>query len=410
VEVNPPLVILVNGDHYGDAVVTIIKFCTVIGSSAKNTGSLLSASVDCVKTLIIYSPGVVGAWKVQIKLPSLVFLLMVLVSFNDTVNIGCAALLSPRVLRDITEKVTLLNKLNVKNTELGAAFESQREYVYVVKQIAYQNERLKALKMVNRTAEQYLNELKKQVEEMENVALAGDYFVNKLSAKKEKNDYLIEMYDSIQLLTEHTAKLAAIEERSNLAKEIHDILGHAMILALSIMESNRVIIIDNPMKAFERLKQAIIEIDEGFQEINENSPCKTNEAKHSFDRFYKGLKLMADKTRNAGVLVELVAVDNLNGCKGSIFDGIYRLCQEAVTNSIKHGRASYIMISIRKTDNTITIHIVDNGLGCISLLKGNGIMGMEERMKKFGGHVAFKGFDDQKGFLVQASIPVKTSY
>jgi signal transduction histidine kinase len=82
---------------------------------------------------------------------------------------------------------------------------------------------------------------------------------------------------------------------------------------------------------------------------------------------------MADRLREAGISVELAISEDIRGCDNRVIQTIYRICQEASTNSIKHGKATQVVMSIKRKESTILVHIVDNGKGCASFSKGNGL-------------------------------------
>ena len=85
-------------------------------------------------------------------------------------------------------------------------------------------------------------------------------------------------------------------------------------------------------------------------------------------------------------------------------DAVYRVVQEASTNSIRHGHAGRISISITKKEQWLTITVKDDGLGCGSVEKGFGLKHMEERLRLLGGELEYDG---QDGFLITARIPIR---
>ena len=223
--------------------------------------------------------------------------------------------------------------------------------------------------------------------------------INKL---KEKNEELVKMNSSIKRLQDRIAHLAALEERNTLAKEIHDVMGHSLSLALHTLESHRLLLDRHPEKAIMRLRQVISDIDRGIGEI----------AAHATGFGEDQLPLrplldeMAGRMEEIGVRLDVIR----SGWPGKLTDeqikAIYRICQEATTNAIRHGKADQITISVREKTGLLHIHIIDNGKGCKKVIKGNGLKGMEERAKSLGGIVGFSSFEDDRGFMVHASIPL----
>lgn len=231
-------------------------------------------------------------------------------------------------------------------------------------------------------------------------------FLDLINDLKEKNEQLVLMNESIRGLAAEIRRLAVIEERNVLAKEIHDVLGHSLNLAFHILESNKTIIDKQPEKAIQRLKKVLEDIDKGLGEVKAVPSAGAVRQQCQERTLYADISNMADRLREAGISVELAISEDIRGCDNRVIQTIYRICQEASTNSIKHGKATQVVMSIKRKESTILVHIVDNGKGCASFSKGNGLKGMEERVKEIGGSISFGPFDDNKGFLVHAVLPV----
>lgn len=219
---------------------------------------------------------------------------------------------------------------------------------------------------------------------------------------KEKNEELVMLNNSIRLLQDQTSHLAAIEERNSLAKEIHDVLGHSLNLALHTLESNRLILDTQPEKALMRLKQVITDIDRGIGEIAAHA-----EPREKQSPLWSLLAEMADRLAEIGVRMDVIRSRNTGEMTDDMVKTIYRICQEATTNAIRHGKADQITVSIKEKAGLLHIHIIDNGKGCGKIIKGNGLRGMEERVGNLGGYVSFNSFEDGNGFMVHAFIPLE---
>jgi signal transduction histidine kinase len=237
--------------------------------------------------------------------------------------------------------------------------------------------------------------------------------ISAISRLSEKNQYLEEMNESIKMLSEDSEKLVVLSERNLLAKEIHDVMGHSLILALNTMESNKLLRTDRTA-AVRRIEQAVSEINQSLQEIaatgNEES-IPGNASDSLKEREQQGilaerLNKLASRLSGSGIILETAPIDNLNTCDEKVTNTVYRVCQESVTNAMKHGQATRITISIKMKAGTLELFIVDNGKGSSSFTRGNGLTGMEERVQELGGMISFSSFEDQKGFLVRATIPV----
>lgn len=221
---------------------------------------------------------------------------------------------------------------------------------------------------------------------------------------KEKNEKLVMMNNSIKMLQDQISQLATIEERNSLAKEIHDVMGHSLNLALHTLESNRLILDKQPEKALMRLRQVVSDIDRGIDEIAAHTESGEDQS-----LLWSQLDEMADRLSEIGVRLEVIRSKWAGELSDEQEKTIYRICQEATTNAIKHGKADQITVSIKERNRLLHVYIVDNGKGCKSIIKGNGLRGMEERTERLGGFVSFNSFEDGNGFMVHASIPLKSS-
>ena len=102
-----------------------------------------------------------------------------------------------------------------------------------------------------------------------------------------------------------------------------------------------------------------------------------------------------------GLKIQLRIPEAVATIDGSIGEGIFRIIQESLTNSVKHGNASYVDITflIDEATNSLLLRISDNGTGHeADIVRGVGLKGMSERIADLHGSIAFEtlpglGFD-----------------
>jgi signal transduction histidine kinase len=82
---------------------------------------------------------------------------------------------------------------------------------------------------------------------------------------------------------------------------------------------------------------------------------------------------------------------------------IYRLIQEFLSNSIRHGKATEVQIFLNFLEDRLRIYLKDNGSGCSSINEGIGLKSIRERVKVWGGDIEYYS-QEGKGFEVIASI------
>jgi len=84
---------------------------------------------------------------------------------------------------------------------------------------------------------------------------------------------------------------------------------------------------------------------------------------------------------------------------------VYITCQEALTNSLIHGKAENVIIKLECTAGMLKMDIVDNGQGCKEISKNNGLANMEIRADELGGKISFDA-PPFGGFAIYTEIPI----
>jgi signal transduction histidine kinase len=122
----------------------------------------------------------------------------------------------------------------------------------------------------------------------------------------------------------------------------------------------------------------------------------------------EAIKSLIIKFESLGVHIDLSIDDPEQYRKWNInfTTTVYRLCQEALTNSVRHGKAKNISIIFRTFNEIVRISIIDDGCGCQTINKGFGLSGMEQRVKKLNGKILFSS-DGVKSFNIFVEIPIK---
>ncbi|HAX74188.1 MAG TPA: hypothetical protein DCY20_11760 [Firmicutes bacterium] len=83
---------------------------------------------------------------------------------------------------------------------------------------------------------------------------------------------------------------------------------------------------------------------------------------------------------------------------------LYRIIQESLSNASRHGRATQVFVILTFKDDTLSVNIKDNGLGCSNVVKGVGLTSMSERVAELGGQVSYNTQVNQ-GFSLSVRIP-----
>jgi signal transduction histidine kinase len=103
----------------------------------------------------------------------------------------------------------------------------------------------------------------------------------------------------------------------------------------------------------------------------------------------------------AGIEIEFKIIGEHVSTNRDIDTTLYRIVQEALTNSVRHGKASKVKVEIRY-NKYIEFYIKDNGIGTESIKEGYGLRGMKERIGSLNGKVEF---ESKNGFIVKGYLP-----
>jgi len=193
-------------------------------------------------------------------------------------------------------------------------------------------------------------------------------------------------------------------ERKRIAHDIHDSIGYNMMNIKMMMDACLTMTRDDWDELIETLMHTRAQALTGLQDAR-GSLRSLAEIEMNSDFGLRALKKLTIAFSNStGVEVALNY--------GSIpwrFDPeidyiLYHMVQEGMTNSLCHGSADKISITIGMDPNRVNISIGDNGSGASEIEKGLGITGMIERIERKGG--SFLARNTSTGFEISASIPL----
>ena len=207
------------------------------------------------------------------------------------------------------------------------------------------------------------------------------------------------------LLLDHSKqreKMMLTEERNRLAREIHDTLGHTLTTVIIGIEAGKKLFKRYPERAYEEFEKSQEQAKKGLDEVRRSVKALLPRDLEE-DGFVAALKGMEADFKEKGVDLEL-HIDKEAVVPKEYELAFFRIIQESVTNSIRHGGASLVTvkISVDKEMKALQLIIDDNGAGCEKIVEGNGLNGIRERMGKINGNVEFSS--SPRGFTVEAKV------
>lgn len=222
-----------------------------------------------------------------------------------------------------------------------------------------------------------------------------DYFL--IENRIKENHRLQEEIQKDLLETIKQLKKASKEKaRIYVAKELHDIIGHSFVVAIKSLEVSLMYVKQDQKLSKECLNEACFVLEKGAYDLRMLLEEKDHHLENTIEEYCKRLEKIGVET-----------YVNLKGQESSVDDIrkeiVLKVIQEFITNSIKHGHASMILIEILIDPTLLKLRLMDNGVGCDDLKLGNGMKGMIERIESVQGEVIFKT-EAHNGFILNAKI------
>jgi signal transduction histidine kinase len=218
------------------------------------------------------------------------------------------------------------------------------------------------------------------------------------------NSMLTEANHRLEQLSATIEELAISRERNRVGREVHDTVGHTLTLLIALAENMKLQLNEN-QEGIENTLDKSISLSR--QALNDIRTCLNGICVESFKSggLSEWMNHLMKTNETSGTRVEYSISGELPELDAARVMAIYRICQESITNAIRHGQAQKVSIIIKCLHNSLRLYIFDDGRGCGEIIKGYGLTGMEERMMKLGGSISF-GSDGEQGFNIIAELPL----
>jgi two-component system, NarL family, sensor histidine kinase LiaS len=212
------------------------------------------------------------------------------------------------------------------------------------------------------------------------------------------------MAEQLQHLLQARQKLATLEERNRLARDLHDSVKQ-QIFAISMQVGATKFLLRRDVDGAEvRLNETEKLVRQAQQEltslIRELRPVAL-EGKG----LVAALRELATQWAQQTNIVANLSADDIQPLPLTIEEALFRIAQEALANVARHSKATLVQMILTTVDDTVTLSIIDNGQGFDTTQQGYlgvGLHSMQERMKAFGGDVQIES-SPEKGTRIIAS-------
>lgn len=226
----------------------------------------------------------------------------------------------------------------------------------------------------------------------------------------QENEYISKKLSMVAMINKKmqkyvivTEKFGEKNERKRLARELHDTIGHALAGMAVGVDACITMIDKNPQLAKAQLKIISKAIRKGMKDVrnslNKMRPdfLQQYRLKEAIEKMKEEISDVTDLKINLNYQIDEIGFDT------KIEDILFRVIQESITNSIRHGLATVVDIDIYKENNLLCLKIKDNGKGCKAINYGFGLKQMVERISQIRGDI---NFYSENGFTTEIKIPL----
>jgi len=207
---------------------------------------------------------------------------------------------------------------------------------------------------------------------------------------------------------EAAARIAVAEERARIARELHDIVAHAvsmMVLQVGAVRHKLPETLEEDSDALRGVEQAgraaLAEMRHLLGAMRGDGEDLELAPQPGLDR----LDVLVEEVSRAGLPVRLHLDGDRFPLPRAIDLSAYRIVQEGLTNALKHARAAHADVTVRYAPDELHIEVRDDGAGGSNDNGlGHGLVGIRERVKIYGGEMS-AGTATEGGFILRARLP-----
>lgn len=225
----------------------------------------------------------------------------------------------------------------------------------------------------------------------------------------ERQAELSVLNDRLRVERDERAREAVAAERVRIARDLHDVIAHSVSVMIVQAGAAEQILHTDPSRADASLHAIRTTGKAALDDMRRLLGVLRTDAEGlalAPQPTIADLQALAERFCSAGLDVKLAVAGEHEPLAPGIEMTAYRVCQEALTNALKHG-GGHTTLTLRVAADAVEIAIVDDGSGKPangSVAGGHGLIGMRERVTLYGGQLD-AGPRAEGGFAVQARLP-----
>src|SRR6266571_3885937 len=221
----------------------------------------------------------------------------------------------------------------------------------------------------------------------------------------EAHRELQQTHAALQEASVHSMRYAALAERTRLAQEMHDGLGHQLTSLIVQLQALEIMLPGEPMRAANAVPAML--------EVARKAMAEVRLAVSAWSEDERGLGLVALQglvsqcAAHAHLTLAIQQDDDLTDWSVEVSVALYRVLQEALTNIMRHAEATSATIQVQERDQQVILTVADNGryTANTELSPGFGLKGIMERCQSLGGSCTLSQ-NQPHGLKLQVMLPI----
>jgi signal transduction histidine kinase len=211
---------------------------------------------------------------------------------------------------------------------------------------------------------------------------------------------------------EARTRVATLEERARISRELHDVLAHGLTVMIAQSEGAASVAVNDPARAAEAMRTVAATGRESLGELRRLVAAERVDVVGATPELapvpgIDDLDALADRVRAAGLPVRLTQSGDLASVPDDCGRAVYRIVQESLTNVLKHGGPGASADVVVAVAAAVQVTVTDRGGARTAAPAGGGagLVGMRERVSVLGGELE-AGPTVDGGWRVRAHLPL----
>ena len=224
---------------------------------------------------------------------------------------------------------------------------------------------------------------------------------------RSRRAYILEIEEKAERLErerELQGRRAAAEEQARIARELHDVVAHALsVIVVQAAAADDVFEVE-PRRARDPIRAIEVAARSALGDLRRVLGILHEGAEYEPQPGLGRLDALVEQVRATGLDVALEIAGEPRPLTAAVDLSAYRIVQEALTNTLKHAHAEHAQVSVR-FGRELGVEVRDDGRGEGNESGGSGLIGLRERVAMLGGRV-HTGPRPEGGYVVSATIPI----